>query len=352
MNTRTLPHWGRTVVSGSTAPILHAAGFVALLALAAPAIAQSAAASWTMPTPHAPNTFLTANVQRFAEDLEAASGGRIHIDVRSGGRLLAPEDIEAAVREGDAPIGEFMLSRLASRQPLFGTDTVPFLATGYRKAERLWQASRAATERRLEERNLVLLFAVPVPPPVLFTRHPLEEDVALRGLEFRIPSDGGRVELAHLLAVSRRLGAVPVPAGTWSLSAAFEEGRLKAMFMSPSQALGLGAQRFAPYYYPLHIWLAKSAVVVNRGVFEALDPVLRGALLDAARAAEERGWRMSRREAGRLLERMAERGFSPMETPVRLWAEIVEIRRKSTVEWTERSGDEGVGVIQAFYAPR
>jgi hypothetical protein len=41
-----------------------------------------------------------------------------------------------------------------------------------------------------------------------------------------------------------------------------------------------------------------------------------------------------------------------MEAPVRLWADVVETRRESTVEWTERTGEEGVGVIQAFYAPR
>ena len=61
---------------------------------------------------------------------------------------------------------------------------------------------------------------------------------------------------------------------------------------------------------------------------------------------------MSRREAQRQLDRMAELGFSPMRAPDRLWADVVRTRRESTVEWTERSGDEGVAVIEAFYAPR
>ena len=167
-----------------------------------------------------------------------------------------------------------------------------------------------------------------------------------------MPSDGAKVELTNLLSVSRHLGTVAVPTGTWSLPAAFEEERLDAMFLPPDQALGLGVQRFAPYVYRVHLWLSKSAVVLNRGAFEALEPALRDALLEAARVAEERGWRLSRREAGRQHARMEERGFSPMKAPVRLWADVVETRRKSTVEWTERTGEEGVGVIQAFYAPR
>ena len=352
VSSTTAPSRKRCGDTASAAPALHAAALAALLSFGAAAFAQNALLSWTMPTPHAPNTFLSANAERFAEDLEAASGGRIRIDVRSGGRLYAQEEIARAVREGEVPMGEFMLSGLAPGEPLFGADTVPFLASGYRKAGRLWKASRAITERRLEARDLVLLFAVPVPPPFLFTRVPLDGDTALRGLQLRVPSDGARVELTHLLAVSRHLGAVPVPAGTWSLSAAFEEGRLEAMFLPPAQALGLGVQRFAPYFYPVHLWLPKSAVVLNRAAFEALDPVLRDVLLEAARVAEERGWGLSRREAGRRLARMKERGFSPMEAPVRLWADVVETRRESTVEWTARTGEEGVGVIQAFYAPR
>lgn len=329
-----------------------AALFSASLGLALPALAQDPSPAWAMPTPHAPNTFLSANVQRFAEDLAAVSAGNIRIEIRSGSRLFADGDIEEAVREGRVPLGEFMLSSLASADPLFGADTLPFLASGYRRAERLWQASRTAIESRLEERNLVLLFAVPVPPPVLLTRRPLEEAAALRGLKFRVPADGTGEGLAQLFAVARRLGSVPVLAGTWTLSAAFEEGRLDAMLLPLPQALGLGAQRFAPYLYLVRPWLPKSAVVMNRGVYEAFDPPLRDALLEAARAAEERGWRTSRREVERLLGRMAQRGFSRMPVPERLWADIARIRRESTVEWTERTGEEGVAVIEAFYAPR
>ena len=200
---------GRRTGSASAPSAARAVAFAALLVVAVPVLAQSASPPWTMPTPHAPNTFLSANVQRFAEDLEAVSAGRIRIEVRSGGRLVAHDDIEEAVRKGEVPIGELVLSRLASRVALFGADTVPFLATGYRKAERLWQASRAAIARRLEERNLVLLFAVPVPPPVLLARSPLEDDSALRGLELRGPLRRcGRGAVAHARGLaSSRCGA-------------------------------------------------------------------------------------------------------------------------------------------------
>ena len=201
------------------ASLLRGAGLGAALIAALPVLAESAPSAWLMPTAHAPNTFLAANLERFAEDLEAVSAGGIRIEVRSGGRMFAPDDIERAVREGDVPMGDFALSRLASRDPLFGADSVPFLANGYRKAERLWRASRDAVKGRLEGRNLVLLFAVPEPPPVLLARRPLDSESALRELRFRIPSSGAGGELAQMLALARRFGTEPVPAGTWTLGA-------------------------------------------------------------------------------------------------------------------------------------
>ena len=335
---------------GCLRPALRAVATLLLLAPGGTAFAQSVSAPWTMATPHAPNTFFVANAQRFAQDLEAVSAGRIRIEVQGDGRLHTHEAVEAAVREGAVTIGEFMLSRLASRDPLFGADTLPFLVSGYRKAERLWQVSRAALERRLQERNLVLLFAVPAPPHLLLTRRPLEVDSALRGLGLGMPSDGAGEQHLSLRTLSHRLGAQPVPVGTWMLPDAFEDGRLDAVFLPAPQALGLGAERFAPYVYSVYPWLSKSAVVLNEEVYEALDPALRAALHDAARAAEERGWRMSRRESRRLMERLTERGLSRMRIPDRLWADVVAARRLATVEWTERTGDEGIAVIRAFYA--
>ena len=97
---RTSPPRKRGGDFGSVARPLAAAAVAALLSLGNAVFAQSEPLSWTMPTPHAPNTFLVENAERFAEELEAAGGGRIRIEVQSGGRLYTHEAIARAVREG------------------------------------------------------------------------------------------------------------------------------------------------------------------------------------------------------------------------------------------------------------
>ena len=303
------------------------------------------AAAWEMPTTLAPDGFLHANVERFAEDLAAGSAGRIRISVRSGEASPEAAGIEEALRSGRVPIGEFPLSRLAGEHPIFGVDSIPFLATSHVKAARLWEASRAATERRLRERDLVPLFAVPRPPPGLFTRQPLQAGADLQGLRLRVrhPSE-------ELLA--RLLGATPVRTSPANLPAAFAEDRVQALFLSPGAALESGLWRSARYYYPVQAWWTKSVVVLGADVYEGLDPALREALREAARLAEERGWRMSRRATRRQLERMAGGGLAPSKLPRALRADLADLGRRMTVEWTARSGDEGVAVIEAFHTRR
>ena len=309
------------------------------LVLAAPA------AAWQMPTTLVPDGFLGANLARFAEDLAAGSAGRIRISVQSGEDSPEAAGIEEAVRSGRVPIGEFPLSRFAGEHPIFGIDSIPFLATSHAKAARLWESSRAATERRLRERNLVLLFAVPRPPPGLFVRRPLQEGADLRGLRFRVrhPSEE---------RLTRLLGATPVRTSPEDLPAAFAEGRVQALFLSPGAAFESGLWRSARYYYPVQAWLTKSVVVLGADVYEGLDPALREALREAARLAEERGWRMSRRATRQQLERMAGGGLPPSKLSRGLRSDLAALGRRMTVEWTVRSGDEGVAVIEAFHTRR
>ena len=54
---------------------------------------------------------------------------------------------------GQAQIGEILLSGYSNEDPLFGLDSVPFLATSYADAAKLWKASRKAIEERFAKQG-------------------------------------------------------------------------------------------------------------------------------------------------------------------------------------------------------
>jgi len=99
----------------------------ASLALGAPpALAQT---KWDMPTPYPDANFHTQNIMMFAEDVKKATSGGLEIKVHSNGSLFKHPEIKNAVRGGQVPVGEFLLSRLSNENAVFEVDSVPFLAT-------------------------------------------------------------------------------------------------------------------------------------------------------------------------------------------------------------------------------
>ena len=323
-------------------PVLGAALGLSLLiaAFCGPVVLAD---TWAMPTPYGESAFHTVNIRRFAEDLQAISAGRIQIEVHSGGALYRHAHIVEAVRSGSVPIGEFLLARLGGDDAVFEVDSLPFLATNYRKARKLWEASRSAIEARLAGQGLIVLFVVPWTPQGIFASRPLDGGRDLQGLRLRVynPSTERFARLA---------GSTPVKIATAKLGRAFRDGRLQAMLMSMSTGVRLRVWEFASHFYHVRAWLPKSAVVVNRQVFEALSEPARAALRDAARFAEERGWRMSEREMHVELETLASNGVAVSRPSDRLRIDLNKIGRQMALQWTERAGDPGIEIIEAFYA--
>ncbi|MDO5530301.1 MAG: TRAP transporter substrate-binding protein, partial [Paracoccus sp. (in: a-proteobacteria)] len=260
------------------------AGAMALM-MAAPAAAEN----WDMPTPYADAIFHTANIQEFANDVSEATQGALTITVHSANSLFGHGEIKDSVRRGLAPIGEILLSRLANEDPIFALDSIPFLASSYDDAEKLWEASRDAVSAKLAEQGLTLLYAVPWPGQSFYLRSEVTDPAEMQGLSFR----------AYNVATERLaelLGAVPTQVEETDISTAFSTGRVEAMITSPSTGANAQAWDFVSHYIDVQAWLPKNVVIANTAAFEALPNDQRDALLAAAAEAEARGWEMSRAE--------------------------------------------------------
>src|SRR5258708_3809444 len=130
------------------------------------AIATSAAAQtkWDMPTPYPATNFHTENIMQFVSDVDKATNGRLKITVHANASLFKAPEIKRAVQGGQAQIGEILISGYSNEDPLYGVDSVPFLATSYAEADKLWKASKKALEDRLAKQGLMIRYSVPWPP--------------------------------------------------------------------------------------------------------------------------------------------------------------------------------------------
>lgn len=309
----------------------------AMTATAAPAAAQS----WDMPTPYGDGTFHTANIRQFADDVRAATDGALDITVHSAGSLFPHAEIKNAVRSRQVPIGEFLLSTLSNEDAAYGIDSQPFVATSYEDAARLWEAQEPVVTELLAEQGLVPLFSVPWPAQGLYTDGEIATVEGLNGLRFRAYN-------AALEEFAALAGAAPVQVEASDIPQAFSTGQVEAMMTSPSTGVNSTAWDFVSHYSPINAWVPKNLVVVNQRVLDGLDPEVREALLDAAAAAEERGWAMSEEEAEVQTAALAQNGMTVYEPSPELVEGLRTIGDAMLETWTAEASDAGRSILEAY----
>ncbi|WP_119167671.1 TRAP transporter substrate-binding protein [Algihabitans albus] len=305
------------------------------------AVGPALAETWDLPTPYPEGNFHTQNIMRFAEEVNAAAGDDLEVVVHPAGSLIKHPEIKNAVRSGQVPVGEFLLSRLSNENPVFGADSVPFLANSYDAAERLWDASREVTEALLARQNLMILFVVPWPPQGIYADGEVATLDDMSGLKFRT-YNAATERLAQLA------GAVPTQVEVPDISQAFATGRVEAMITSPSTGVNIKAWDFLSHYYDTQAWLPKNVTVVNVDAFEALSPELQEAVKTAAAAAEQRGWEASRNETAEKTQILLDNGIAVADPSESLAASLREIGATMADEWAEQAGDDGAAILENY----
>lgn len=319
------------------------------LALSAAALLAAPAAraqtKWDMPTPYPATNFHTENIQQFVKDVEAATGGKLVITVHPNGSLFKANEIKRAVQGGQAQIGEVIISGLSNEDPFYAMDTVPFLATSYADARRLLKATRANVEQRFDKQGMKILFSVVWPPQGLYTKKPVEKLADLKAEKIRSysPTVARMIEL---------VGAQPVTIQAAELAQAIATGVVNANLTSSATGYDSKSWELLSHYYDIQAWLPKNVVFVSKKAFDALDAATRAAVVKAAQAAEERGWKLSEEKNKWYVEQLAKNGMKVLPASPALAKELAGVGDQMTKEWLEKAGPEGKAALDAYRAAK
>ncbi|MGE0356294.1 MAG: TRAP transporter substrate-binding protein [Burkholderiales bacterium] len=317
---------------------LHALTGALALSLSLGVAAQ---VKWDMPTPYPATNFHTENIVQFAADVDKATGGKLKITVHPGASLFKAPEIKRAVQGGQAQIGEILISGYSNEDPIFGVDSVPFLATSYAEAAKLWKASRKALEERFAKQGMMVLYAVPWPPQGIYSTKPLASIADMKGLKMRAynPYTSRIAELA---------GAQPVTIQAAELAQAMATGAVNANITSGATGYDTKAWEVVKNYYDTQAWLPKNVIFASRKAFDALDKASQDAVLKAAAAAETRGWKVSEEKTAFYLAELKKNGMNVSPPSAQLKADFQKIGATMTEEWLKNAGPDGKAIVDAF----
>ena len=309
-----------------------------LLALALPAAAQT---KWDVPTAYPANNFHTENLQQFANDVEKATGGKLKLQLHPNASLFKAPEIKRAVQGGQAQAGEILLVNYENEDPLYGLDGVPFLATSYKEAHRLYKAERKALDDKLARQGMRLLFTVPWPPQGVFTNRDLKSAADMKGLKWRAYSPATS-KIAELV------GAQPVTVQAAEVSQALATGVIDSYMSSGATGYDSKTYEHLKHFYDTQAWLPKNAIIVNRAAFNALDKPTQAAVLKAAADAETRGWKLSEEKTNWYVDQLKQKGMTIDKPGEELVADLRKVGNVMLAEWLRKAGPDGKKIIDQY----
>ena len=314
----------------------------ASIAVAGSAFAASHAQKWDMPLAYAATNFHSENAAEFASCVGEKSGGALEITTHPSGSLIGGGEIKAAVEDGQVNIGERLLSAHANENPLYGIDSVPFLATSFDDSVRLYEAAKPELEKALMEDGLHLLYSVPWPPQGLYFKKEVNSLADMEGLKFRA-YNAATSRLAELA------GMQPTQIEAAEVQQAFSTNAVESMISSG--ATGYDRKVFdagVTNYYEVDAWLPRNTVFVNHETFKGLDEEVQNALMECAAEAEERGLQASKDYTQFTYDGLREGGMTVEPAGDQLKGELQEIGATMTDEFLESAGETGQAIISQF----
>lgn len=314
---------------------------VALAAVAAGVCAQT---KWDLPSAYPLSTFHTENLAHFAAEVDKATAGKLKITLHPSAALFKAPEIKRAVQGGQAQMGEVLLGNFQNEWQPFGIDGMPFLASSYAQAAKLYQAQKPVLQKKLAEQGMVLLYTVPWQPQGIYVKKPLASVADLKSMKWRAYSPA-TARIAELV------GAQPVTVQQAELSQALATGVVEAFMTSSSTGYDSKAYEQVKYYYTTNAWLPKNAVLANKKAFDALDKPTQDALLKAAADAETRGWQLSEQKDKEYIDGLKKNGMNVLEPSAELKAGMAAVGDTMLKEWLQKAGPDGQAIVDAYKKP-
>lgn len=319
---------------------LTAAVAATTLAIGASAMA---AEQWDMPMAYSATNFHSEMGVVFADRVRDYTGGEVDITVHPGGSLFKGGEIKRAVQTGQVPIGERFMSAHANEVPILGWDNLPFIATTYADNDRLWDASKDIVNAQLADLNLVALYTCPWPGQGFYFNKEVTSSADTQGVKFRSYNTA-------TATFAESLGMIPVQIEAAELSQALATGVAEAFISSGSTGYDRKVWESLSHYYKVNAWLPRNYVMVNKGIWDALDS---GVQAQVQQAADETGADCSAKSADLAnwyFEQLEANGMIVEDAGPEFLAELQAIGVKMTADWLEATGADGQAILDAYNA--
>ena len=284
--------------------------------------------------------FHTKGAEQFAALVDEYTKGSVKITVHAGATLVKGSPLQA-VKDGTVAMTDMFIPFTAGGGKVFGISALPFVASSYEDAYKLYQISKPVYDKTAAQWNQKMLYAVSWPPSGLYTKKPMMSKADFSDLKTRT-YDKNSADFITMVGGN----SVALPWG--EVYSALSTGMVNSVVTSSASGKDgkfwevLSDFTKINYAYPLQ------AVTINLDYWKSLDKSQQDALLKAAAKIEEAQWNASKEEDSVALKMLSDNGMKIKEATAELKKEL-DIVAKKMLDTYLIDADEGIKKIFTEY---
>ena len=286
------------------------------------------------------NHFHTKGSEKFASLVKDYTKGSVDITVHPGSSLVKGNPLKA-VKDGTVAMADMFIPFTAGGGKVFGISALPFIATSYEDAYKLYQISKPAYEDTAKKWNQKLLYSVTWPASGFYANKKMESIEDFKGVKTRT-YDKNSADFVNGAGGN----AVALPWG--EVYSALRTGMVDSVITSSTSGKDgkfwevLNNFTKISYAYPLQ------AVTINLDYWNSLDKSQQEAILKAADEIEKEQWEVVKSEDKDALDTMAQNGIKISEANETLKKELSIVADKLLLEYLADADDETKKIFEEY----
>ncbi|HSV35708.1 MAG TPA: TRAP transporter substrate-binding protein [Ramlibacter sp.] len=316
---------------------------VAALAVAAVGVAQAQTKTIKYANQNAKGHPIVMGMEKFAEIVEAKSGGKLKVSVFAGGALGSDQANVSALQGGTLEMAAMNSGIFASVVKDFAVYDFPFLFANPKEADAVVDgAFGKSLHAKLEEKGMVGLAYYELGfRNITNSKRPITKVEDIAGLKLRVIPNPINVDWVSAL------GANPTPLPFPELYAALEQ---KAVDGQENPVATINGAKL--YEVQKHLALTNhqynpQSVVISKKFWDSLSADEKKIVQDAANESAKYQREQSRSAAAGILDNLKKNGMQVTELPP---AEVAKLREKMKPVIAKHSASVGEATVKAVMA--
>jgi TRAP-type transport system periplasmic protein len=284
--------------------------------------------------------FHTIGAQKYADLVKEYTKGSVDITIHPGSSLIKGNPLKA-VKDGTVAMTDMFIPFTAGGGKVFGISALPFIATSYEDAYRLYQISKPAYEKTAKQWNQKLLYSVTWPASGFYSNKQMESIEDFKGAKTRT-YDKNSADFVNGAGGN----AVSLPWG--EVYSALRTGMVDSVITSSSSGKDGKFWEVLSNYTKINYAYPLQAVTINLDYWNSLDKTQQDAMLKAAAEIEKAQWEAVKVEDKESLDMMAQNGMKISETSEQLKTELNKIASKMLDEYLADADNETKEIFKEY----